>query len=79
MTGMITKLKDMLERAESWPPEVQEEALATLQAIEAEFTEPYELTEDDRRAIDKGLEDMRQRRFVSDEEVSKLFARYRNP
>jgi predicted transcriptional regulator len=79
MTAMTKKLKEMIERAETWPVEVQEEAVATLQAIEAEFTEPYELTDDDRRAIDRGLEDVRRGRIAGDEEVSRLFARYRHP
>jgi predicted transcriptional regulator len=79
MNAMTRKLKEMMERAETWPEEAQEEAIATLQAIEAEFAEPYELTEEDRRAIDRGLEDARHGRIASDEEVNELFARYRHP
>ena len=79
MAAMGKRLKEMIERAETWSEEAQEEALATLQAIEAEFSEPYELTDDDRRAIDQGLEDVRQGRLASDEEVSRLFARFRYP
>jgi predicted transcriptional regulator len=76
---MSKKLKEIIERAETWPQEAQEQAIATLQAIEAEFAEPYELTEGDRKAVDRGLEDVRHGRIASDEEVSKLFARYRRP
>jgi predicted transcriptional regulator len=76
---MGKRLREMIERAETWPEEAQEEAVALLRAIEAEFSEPYELTDDDRRAIDQGLEDVRQGRFASDEEVSWLFARFRHP
>jgi hypothetical protein len=76
---MSKKLKEMIERTETWPQEAQEEAIATLQAIEAELAEPYKLTEDDRQAIDRGLEDVRLGRIASEEEVSRLFARYRNP
>jgi hypothetical protein len=76
---MSKKLKEIIERAETWPQEAQEQAIATLQAIEAEFVAPYELTEDDRKAIDRGLEDVRRGRIASDEEVSRLFARYRRP
>lgn len=79
MSGMSNKLKEMIKRAETWPEELQEAAIATLQALEAEFAEPYELTEDDRKAIDRGLEDVRQGRIASDDEVSRLFARYRHP
>jgi hypothetical protein len=76
---MSKRLKEIIERAETWQEEAQEEAIATLQAIEAEFAEPYELTEDDRKAIDRGLEDVRRGRIASDEEVSRLFAQYRRP
>lgn len=76
---MSKKLKEMIERAETWPLEAQKEAIATLQAIEAEFAEPYELTEDDRKPIDRGLEDVRRGRIASDEDVSRLFAGYRRP
>ena len=76
---MKSKLKEMVDRAETWPQEAQDEAIAALQAIEAELAQPYELTEDDRRAIDRGLEDVRRGRIASDEEVSRLFARYRHP
>jgi predicted transcriptional regulator len=76
---MSKKLKELIEHAETWPEEVREEAIATLQAIEAEFAVPYELSEDDRKAIDRGLEDVRRGRIASDEEVSRLFAKYRHP
>jgi predicted transcriptional regulator len=76
---MAKKLREIVERAETWPEEAQEEAIAALQAIEAEFSEPYELTDDDRKAIDHGLEDVRQGRIASDDEVNRLFARYRHP
>jgi predicted transcriptional regulator len=76
---MNSKLKAMIGRAETWPQEAQDEAIAALQAIEAELAQPYELSEDDRKAIDRGLEDVRRGRIASEEEVSKLFARYRHP
>jgi hypothetical protein len=37
----------------------------------------YRLSDDERAAIQKGLEDIAAGRFASDEEVSALFARYR--
>jgi predicted transcriptional regulator len=76
---MSKNLKDMITRAETWPEEAQEEAIAMLQAIEDEIAHPYELTEDDRKAIDRGLEDVRRGKIASNEDVSRLFARYRRP
>ncbi len=64
-----------MERAETWPEEAQEEAVNFLLALEQELADPYVLTEEDRAAIERGLDDMRQGRFASDEEVSAVFRR----
>jgi hypothetical protein len=34
---MTQKLKELLERVETWPKEAQDEALESLQAIEEDF------------------------------------------
>src|SRR6266851_10366024 len=56
---MNAKLKDIIERVDSWPEEAQEEAAQLLLALEQEYAEPYELSDEDRRAIDRSLEDMK--------------------
>ena len=71
-------MKDILERAQSWPEAAQEHAIDLLLALEKGYSaDPYELTEEDKAAIDRGLEDARQGRFASDEQVKELFSRYR--
>jgi predicted transcriptional regulator len=74
---MNAKLKDIIERADTWPEEAQEEAVQFLLALEQEYAEPYELSDEDRKAIDRGLEDMRHGRFATDEQVAAVFNRYR--
>lgn len=64
-----------MERAETWPEETAEEAVNFLLALEQELADPYVLTEEDRAAIERGLDDMRHGRFASDEEVSAVFRR----
>jgi len=76
---MNTKLKNLIERVETWPEEAQEEAIASLLAIEHELAEPYELTDEDRAAIDRGLDDLRHGRLATDEQVAAVFKRYRGP
>jgi hypothetical protein len=76
---MNTKLKDLMGRIESWPEQAQEEAAELLLALEREYAEPYELSPEDRAAIDRSLEDMREGRFATDEQVSKVFGRNRRP
>ena len=75
---MITKaLKDILIRIEAWPETAQDEAAATLQAIEEELRAPYELTVADKEAIDRGLEAVRKGEIATDQEVEAVFAKYR--
>jgi hypothetical protein len=74
---MNANLKDIIQRVDTWPEEAQEQAAEFLLALEQEYAEPYELSEEDRGAIDRSLEDMRQGRFASDEQVAALFARSR--
>ena len=75
---MVAKvLKDILTRVESWPEPAQEEAAASLQAIEDELREPYELTKADKEAIDRGLEAVRKGEIATDQEVEAVFAKYR--
>lgn len=76
--NMANRLAEFIKRAQNWPEEVQEQAIAFLQSIEQEMQRPYELTQADRRAIDRGLMDAAAGRFASDEEVARLFARFRS-
>ena len=76
--AMVTKaLKNILDRIETWPDTAQDEAAATLQAIEEEFVAPYTLNDADRAALERSAEDVRQGRFAADEAVQNLFGRFR--
>jgi hypothetical protein len=76
---MNARLKDIVERLDTWPEEAQEEALQLLLALEREYSEPYELSSEDRAAIDASLEEMRQGKFATEEQVSAIFNRHRGP
>jgi hypothetical protein len=75
---MINKLKELMERAEHWPEGVREEAIASLQSIEEALVGLYELSSDDRAALERSGEDVRRGRFADDEQVRDVFQRYRN-
>jgi predicted transcriptional regulator len=70
-------LEDILRRVEGWPEAAQDEAAASLQSIEQELLEPYELSEEDKKAIDRGLADLGGGRLVPDEKVTEFFQRHR--
>jgi predicted transcriptional regulator len=74
---MNANLKDILRRADSWPEELQEEAAQMLLALEQEYSEPYELSDEERKAIDRGLRDMAEGRFATPAQVEAVFAKHR--
>ncbi len=74
---MNAKLKELIERVETWPEETQEEVIEILLSIEQARLTDYELTDEDRAALARSAEDVRQRRFAPDEKVSKFFERNR--
>jgi len=67
----------VLDRVKTWPPERQEDAVRVLLQMEAQGTEVYVLSDDERAAIEEGMAQARRGEFASDEEVAALFDRYR--
>lgn len=75
---MLSKdLREILKHVETWPEAAPEQAVASLQALEHELNALYELTEADKKAIDRGLEDARKGNFATDEEVEAVFTKFR--
>ena len=68
---MMTKtLKDLLEHAETWPREDQDELAEYAREIEARRTGIYTMSDDERAAVGKGMAEADQGKFVSDEIVA---------
>jgi hypothetical protein len=72
---MITALKQMLPRIESWPPDDQQALLEAARGIEAERSGVYHASPEELAAIDRGLDDSRHERFASASRLLKRFAR----
>jgi hypothetical protein len=74
-------LEQLIERAAALPEEAQAEfvdAIAdAMERIEAKHRGVYRLSDDERRGIERGLRDMREGRFASDEHVAGAFRRAR--
>lgn len=70
-------LEKLMERAASWPEEAQAELVRFMIDTEAKHFGIYRLTDEERAAIRKGLDDARHGRFATDEEVAELFNRFR--
>jgi hypothetical protein len=71
------QLKAVLDRVLAWPPQAQEEAIASLQTIEEEFLGSHEISSADVEALERSADDVRAGRFATDEEVKKTFGRFR--
>lgn len=75
---MITALKNMLPRIESWPSEDQETLVEAARSIEAERDGVYHASEAELAVIDRGLNDARAGRFASDHFTAKARAKFRS-
>jgi hypothetical protein len=74
---MTKKLRELLARVETWPAEVQEEVVASIEAIEEDFLGPHELSPEDIAALERSAEDVRRGRFATEEQVRDVFGRHR--
>ncbi len=79
MAHMIKKLKELIERAETWPEADQAELAEHAEEIEGRQGSVHRLTDDEREGIERGLKAMREGRFASEERVSAIFRKARTP
>ncbi|MBC8037781.1 MAG: hypothetical protein H7X89_11265 [Rhizobiales bacterium] len=70
-------LKDVLQRAEMWPPEDQEELMRAALYIERRHSSDFDLNTDDWKTIEARLEAARLGAIATDEEVAAVFGKYR--
>jgi predicted transcriptional regulator len=75
---MNKMVETLLERIADWPEEAQAELVQSIVDIETKHLGVYKLSPDERTAIERGLEEMRQGKFASDEQVAAVFDRYRS-
>lgn len=73
---MIKKLKDLLEKAQAWPEEAQEELVAYGRELESAMSGEYHATPEELAGIDRGLSASRAGKFATDEEVREAFAKF---
>ena len=76
---MTTKaLKNLLERAESWPKEAQDELVQIGQEIEGELRGgEYHATHEELRVIDEAMAAIDRGEIATEAEISAAFAKFR--
>jgi hypothetical protein len=76
---MPTKqLKNVLERAETWPEEDQDELAELGRDIEARRSGAYHATAEELEAIDEALGQVARGEMASKEEIEAAFAKFRH-
>jgi hypothetical protein len=75
----MTKLTEqILDRIAGWPKEAQAELIQSMMEIEEKYVGLYRLSDDERAAVKRGLDEMRRGEFASEEQVTAIFQRYRS-
>jgi hypothetical protein len=75
---MTKTLKDVLERAESWPEWAQQELAELAVEIDREVKGgTYHATREELRKIDEALAAVRRGEIATDQEVEAVFAKHR--
>ena len=78
MGSMTTKLKELLERAEAWPEDAQQELVQLGAEIEGELQAgDYQATPEELEAIDEALEQIARGEVATEAEVEAAFRTFR--
>lgn len=77
IVGMIAKsLKDVLDQAETWPQQDQEELAEYAREIQARRTGIYIMSDQERAAVRRGLAQADRGEFVADDVVAEADKRH---
>ena len=75
---MTTDLKDLMERAQSWPEAARDELVAVASQIESELQGgDYVATSEELQAIDAAIASLEAGESASDAEIKAAFAKFR--
>jgi hypothetical protein len=74
---METKdLKVFLDRVRRWPKDAQDELVRAITEIESRYTNVYHLDKDERAALSRSADDVRNNRFATTEEFEAVYSRF---
>ena len=74
----VSDLKDLLERARTWPEEAQDELVAIANQIEHELQgTDYHATQKELRIIDAAMASIDAGEIATDDEIKTAFAKFR--
>jgi hypothetical protein len=70
--------EQLLDRIATWPEEARAELMRSIVEIEEKHVGTYRLSDDERAAVQRGLNEMRQQRYASEEKIAAIFNRHRS-
>jgi hypothetical protein len=74
-----TDLKSLLERAQAWPEEAQDELVAVANQIESELRgSDYLATQEELRVVDAAMASIDAGETATDAEIKAVFAKFRS-
>ena len=74
---MAQSTKDFLRRIESWPTADQQEIVEIAYEIEARRAGVYNLSDDERTAVERGLAEMQAGEFADEREIADIYRKAR--
>jgi hypothetical protein len=72
---MIDNLEKAMERVKTWPEARQKDVLSVLEVMEQSGTSVYTLTDDERTAVQVGIDQANRGEFVSDSDMEAFWRR----
>ena len=69
-------LKKYLQRIPAWPKQAQDELVRSMVEIEHRYSERYHVDDDERAALERSADDVRNSRFAIDDDVEAAFTQY---
>jgi len=72
----IDQLHEIVDRAAEWPEQAREELEESMLSIESRYHGVYITTKEDRAALKRSADDMKNHRFASDAKVEEVFRQF---
>jgi hypothetical protein len=72
----MNSVKELLARIESWPKDAQDELARSMTEIQSRYSKIYRVDQDEREALRRSADDVRNDRFASDADVEDTFSRF---
>ena len=69
-------LEKYLQRISAWPKEAQDELVRSMAEIEHRYSELYHVDDEERAALERSADNVRNSRFATEADVEVAFTRY---